>query len=257
MKRSLFAIALATLLGALVIEYWQTEPPAAPPVPTPIVQAPVPAADAPPAIQHPVAPPPATAHPLPELDDSDQALGAELAQLMGVQALPGFFYPDRMIRRLVATVDNLPRRRLAMQLMPLRPVPGSFTVTAAPERIAPANAVRYRLYVEALEAVDPAALVEVYARFYPLFQQAYVELGYPHGYFNDRLIEVLDMLLAAPDQASAAKLVRPSVMYKFSDAGLEALSAGEKILLRMGEDNARRVKASLHAIRDELLRRVP
>lgn len=30
--------------------------------------------------------------------------------------------------------------------------------------------------------------MQFYVRLYPLFQKAYVELGYPNGYFNDRLI---------------------------------------------------------------------
>jgi hypothetical protein len=39
-------------------------------------------------------------------------------------------------------------------------------------------------------------------------------------------------------------------MYKFADPGLESMSAGQKLLLRMGPDNAARVKAKLKAVRD-------
>ena len=53
--------------------------------------------------------------------------------------------------------------------------------------------------VRALESIDSAKLVALYVRFYPLFQQAYAELGYPSRYFNDRLFEVIDHLLATPD----------------------------------------------------------
>jgi len=38
------------------------------------------------------------------------------------------------------------------------------------------------------EKVDAKAFMAVYTRFYPLLQQAYRELGYPKGYFNDRLV---------------------------------------------------------------------
>ena len=46
----------------------------------------------------------------------------------------------------------------------------------------------------------------MYKQYYPLFQQAYVDLGYPEGYFNDRLVEVIDHLLATPgrDRPGAA-----------------------------------------------------
>jgi len=97
-------------------------------------------------------------------------------------------------------------------------------------------------------------MVAVYRRFYPLFQQAYVELGYPKGYFNDRLVEVVDHLLAAPEIDGSIALVQPRVLYQFADPELEARSAGHKILLRMGPENAAQVKAKLRAIRSELTR---
>ena len=44
----------------------------------------------------------------------------------------------------------------------------------------------------------------VYERLYPLFQQAYEDLGYPGKYFNDRLVEVIDHLLQTPEAQTAA-----------------------------------------------------
>src|SRR3569832_1806139 len=38
------------------------------------------------------------------------------------------------------------------------------------------------------EKVDAKAFMAVYTRFYPQQQHAYRELGYPKGYFNDRLV---------------------------------------------------------------------
>jgi hypothetical protein len=42
---------------------------------------------------------------------------------------------------------------------------------------------------------------------------------------------------------------RPWVRYEFADPKLEALSAGQKMLVRMGSDNARRLKAVLAELR--------
>ena len=111
---------------------------------------------------------------------------------------------------------------------------------------------RYTPYVRLAEAVETKKLVTGYTQLYPLFQQAYEDLGYPQGYFNDRLIEAIDNLLAAPDIKGPVKLVRPKVVYQFADPELEARSAGQKILIRMGSDNAGRVKAKLQEIRREL-----
>ncbi len=44
--------------------------------------------------------------------------------------------------------------------------------------------------------LDMKQVADVYLRFYPLFQGAYQDLGYPTGYFNDRLVQVIDSLLA-------------------------------------------------------------
>ncbi len=94
-------------------------------------------------------------------------------------------------------------------------------------------------------------------RLYPLFQQAYVELGHLDGYFNDRVIEVIDHLLAAPSPDGPIPLVRPNVMYQFADPALESRSAGQKFLIRIGPDNAARVKTQLRALRERLASQPP
>jgi hypothetical protein len=88
-----------------------------------------------------------------------------------------------------------------------------------------------------------------YFHFYPLFQSAYQSLGYPNGYFNDRLVQVIDSLLATPNPSGPIELTRPNVLYTFADPSLEALPAGQKLLLRMGPDNAAVVKGKLKELR--------
>ena len=104
-----------------------------------------------------------------------------------------------------------------------------------------------------LASVDARALVSTYVRAYPLFQKAYRELGYPKGNFNDRLVEAIDDMLAAPEIAAPVALIRPKVLYEFADPDLETRSAGQKVLIRMGAANAAQVKAKLREIRKELL----
>jgi hypothetical protein len=43
------------------------------------------------------------------------------------------------------------------------------------------------------------------------------------------------------------------VLYEFADPKLERLSAGQKILLRMGRENALKMKAKLREIRETLV----
>ena len=100
--------------------------------------------------------------------------------------------------------------------------------------------------------MDSALLVETYRTHYPLFQQAYLQMGYADGEFNQRLAAVIDELLATPEVSDPVNLMKPEAFFLFTDPDLEALSAGQKILLRMGSANAARVKSKLSEIRDAL-----
>jgi len=196
---------------------------------------------------------------LPALDESDRTLKQALDSLWSETSTAGFFNIKDLIRRIVVTVDNLPRRKVALRLMPVKQAAGKFETTGGDQdfAIAPDNATRYAAYARFAGAIDAGKLVALYAHFYPLFQQAYQDLGYPNGYFNDRLIETIDDLLAAPEVKTPVRLARPKVFYEFADPELEARSAGQKILMRIGNDNAARIKTKLREIRSELIRNAP
>ena len=192
---------------------------------------------------------------LPALDQSDALARESIVSLIGRKAFEERVVPDQLIRRIVVTVDNLPRPTASRRTMPLDAVPGAFRVAGSGEAsvIDAANFARYAPFVRVMDSIDARALVYSYARAYPLFQRAYEELGYPGKHFNDRLVEALDDMLAAPELGAPAALVQPRVLYEFADPDLEARSAGQKILLRMGGENALRVKAKLRELRREIL----
>lgn len=274
-------LLLALLIGAAALFYHRRvgEPPAPPQATTPVqATEPVEPSKAP-AVRYPLAEappasataptvsvtPPATAPTqsavapaLPPLDHSDATMSETLSLLIGQPALDALFNMKSFVRHVVVIVDNLSRAKLPQRDMPTKPVSGQFLVTGSDDhpRINPENYARYTPYVKLLETVNLNDLVAAYVRYYPLFQQAYVELGYPKRYFNDRLIDAIDDLLATPEVDDPEELVRPNVMYKFADPDLEGLSAGQKILLRMGPTNAERVKARLQALRKVLLAQV-
>ncbi len=259
-RNALLAIAGCAAAGAIAWVFLgrlESLPSAPPPVPRSEPAPPAKAAapdQPPPAILHPL-PPPAETTSLPTLAESDTLLRKTLVALIGREAFEALVYPSGIVTRIVATVDNLPRRSAPRRTMPVVAVPGAFRAQGRGDdtAIAADNAARYAPYVHALLAVDAKALVAAYVRAYPLFQQAYQELGFPGRYFNDRLIEALDDLLAAPEPAGAVKLTRPKVLYEFADPALEAASAGQKILIRMGRENALQVKAKLREIRGALV----
>ena len=61
----------------------------------------------------------------------------------------------------------------------------------------------------------------------------------------------------APEMPPNARLVQPKVFYQFADPDLEKRSAGQKAMMRIGNENAARMKAKLRDIRGQLTRRGP
>ena len=264
-KRLIAAVAALLVVGlgvgGMILWRQRAAHPSAPLPPPEVATAtvpPPPIAPAQPVIRHPIdAAPAASAPPASTTLDT-----AALAGLLGQKAVLASLQTDGFVQRLVGTVDNLGRPHAAPRLWPVNPAPGRFTVerTGDAESIAPSNARRYTAFVQFVEGVDSPRAVALYRRHYALFQQAYGDLGYPRGYFNDRLVEVIDHLLATPEPAGPVKVrltevkgpvavTQPWVHYEFADPNLEALSSGQKMMLRMGPENARRLKAKLAELR--------
>ncbi|MEJ8826754.1 DUF3014 domain-containing protein [Variovorax humicola] len=194
--------------------------------------------------------------------DADAQMLQALTALLGQPAVASFLQVDGFARRVVATVDNLTREQATTRMWPVQQTPQRFTVTGEgpSQRIAADNAKRYAPFVSFAEKVDAPKAAALYVKLYPRFQQAYEELGYPKGYFNDRLVAVIDHLLQAPEPASAPQVkltevkgeypsAQPWTRYEFADPGLESLSAGQKMMIRMGPANEKRLKAKLAEFR--------
>jgi hypothetical protein len=249
---AIVVLLLAGIVGLVLRERLQTTaPPAvAPPQVASPAPAPAPAASEP-AILYPI---PAASAPA-----SGPAGTADvLAEVFGAKQVGSLFQLQDFPRRFVATVDNLGRSQAPSQLWPVNPAGGRFIVERRgdAQMLGADNAQRYTPYVLLLENVDMSALAAAYTRLYPALQQAYEELGYPGRYFNDRLVKVIDQLLATPIPEAPLKMhlptiagteqpQRPWVLYEFDDPALQSLSAGQRLLLRMGPVNERRVKARL------------
>ena len=199
-------------------------------------------------------PPPKTpAVQLPELDESDDALRNALSTVLPDIKL--YLSNEDIVRNIVVTVDNLSRDVIAIEKRAIKPVRGTFFVTEKDEvtLLSAKNFLRYTNMIRSLESVDLATLTETYFDHYALFQEAYEELGYPDSYFNDRVIEIIDHMLLPIDAPQDVTLVRPKGLYKFAKEDLEQLSAGQKVLLRVGPDHASVIRNRLKDLRKQLV----
>jgi hypothetical protein len=258
---ALTAVALAVAGGV----YWWLGRTPAPPAPPP-----APVAEAPPQPAAPASAPPAIRHPVEALAAASApaapaTLSDSLTSLLGRKAVLSYLQTDDFPRRVVATVDNMGRTHAAPALWPVNPVPGRFSVRAKGDSmiVDADNAARYGAFVQLIESVDAQQAVALYAAHYAQFQRAYEDLGYPGRYFNDRLVDVIDELLATPTAGATPEVVltevkgpvapaRPWVRYEYADPKLESLTAGQKMLLRTGPANQKRLKDKLAEFRREL-----
>jgi hypothetical protein len=244
-------IVVLGLLGAVYYYKYHGAVPA-PPVKTepaqPATQAPPAAAE--PAIRNPI-PESGDTRPLPALKESDPDVRDSLVGVFGARSIAQFLVPENIVRHIVVTVDNLPRRKVAVELRPIKPTPGA-TATATQGDITTlgsANFERYAPLIKVVQNTDTKTLASVYFKLYPLFQQSYEDLGYPGQYFNDRLVEVIDDMLKTPEVQGPIQLTQPKVFYEYADPKLESRSAGQKLLLRMGPANEAVMKAKLRELR--------
>ncbi len=259
MKNSKVAVVIIALIASLAagVIYWKTriQPreqvtalpeivPAQPRTEPPPIQFPVP--------EKKPEPPAAEAEkPLPPLMKSDQNVGEALTEMLQGIDLKKLLHLDNFIPRFVLMIDTLPRPNLPLAHIPVRSASGSFLASGEEGDmvIDPANYRRYQAYIALAEKIDAKQATDIYFRFYPLFQEAYEKMGYPSRYFNDRLVAVIDHLLTAPVIQGPIQLKKHIARYQFADPGLEALSAGQKIMLRMGPANAEVIKAKLRELR--------
>lgn len=225
--------------------------------------------DATPEIQHPITEPPViigdstdetpaateVEEPLPLLEESDDKIKEILSGIIGNDWVSQFFKQTGIIHRFVVTIDSLPRKEVPVKWRLLPSTSGDFLVHKdASDKITldPDNFKRYGAYMQLLDRLDTEQFVKWYTRFYPLIQQDYDSLGYKNQYFNDRFIFVIDHLLETPEVIGTIELVQPKVFYNFADPALQKLSAGQKILLRIGPANTAILKARLIEIREQL-----
>ena len=262
----LLPIVAGAMLGLAAVGawvWWSQQPPqvvAKAPAPAPAPAQPS-GAPADPASQFP-APVAVGAPPL-----NEREIPAALAQLLGRSGFATYIQADDFPRRFVATLDNLAREHAPPSVWPVMPMQGRFTVADGPgesQVIAPANAQRYAHFVAFVSSVDSAAAVQLYARMYPVLQQAYRKLGLSDPHLNYRLVRVIDHLLATPEPSGPLQVqltevkgpvpsTRPWVRYEYVDPELEALSAGQKAMLRVGPENERKLKLKLAELRAELV----
>jgi hypothetical protein len=264
--RGLLALIVLAGIGMFVYPYLHSDHVDVQPSPSPVVESPSPepsgepSPSPSPSDHYPVPAesdqPAGLNKPVPPIDESDRSVQESLTELLGKARFDSLFNLKDIVRRIVVSIDNVAKRDIPSQeYSPFKPIERGFLVKGKGDAlsISPANSERYKSFVDLALTVDLQKLVAVYVHFYPLFQSAYRDLG-TQGYFNDRLVKVIDVILDTPEIDGPVKVTKTvHNIYKYSDEKTEALPAVQKILLRMGAENVVVIKTKFRELRELLV----
>ncbi len=197
---------------------------------------------------------PAKVEPLPDLNNSDSYVHDKVVAIANGMAIENLLNNSDMVRQFVVFVDNIAQGQLARKTSPLQAPAQSFTVTDITNKtyLNPDSYHRYDIYADFLSGLNDEQLVATYQRMSPLLEQAFAELGYPDTKFNDRLQQAFKEILAAPVIDQPIELYSISVNYRFVDPKLETLPNAQKLMVRMGPDNTRKVKRVIRRLSEQL-----
>lgn len=185
--------------------------------------------------------------PLPALTESDDFVETKtLAIANGMNIAPMILKKD-IARQFVVFVDNLAQGELVRKASPLKGPETEFSVSEITNKtfLNPDSYHRYDLYADFVAGLNEKDLVTTYTELKPLFAEAFAELGYSDVDFDKRMQSVFTMVANAPIIEDPIELSYFSVNYQFADPNLEALPNAQKLLIRMGPENTRKIKAAV------------
>lgn len=186
----------------------------------------------------------------PPVDTSDSAVKTSVLSLADYEAAATLLVDEALLQRFVVTAVNLAKGDIATNHQLLQPPTQSFRVyqQAGKEWIDPASYKRYTPYVDAIESMEPEKLIALYEMYKPRLNQIHDEIDDPDKEFTPVLKDAIEHLLETPSVPVPIEVYTDSVMYKYRDERLEALSEPQKQLLRTGPENMRRIKAKLREV---------
>lgn len=186
---------------------------------------------------------------LPTLQDSDQFVFDNLN--LSDKKL---FASLDIIRNSVVFIDNFSKGELVSKFSPINKPTEPFSVKKLGQNITIGyqSYLRYDAFSDMISQIDVEHFMSLYTHLMPLIDQAYQDIGYPQGSFNNTLNKAINEVLDTPIIHYDIKLKADSVIYKFADDNLELLPDTQKLMLRMGPDNLQIIQNKLEQIQNEL-----
>lgn len=179
---------------------------------------------------------------LPTLPNSDSMLRELVASLSKEPLLARALAPRGIIRAATLAVVQIGDGKTpVVPLAGFRPGTHVTIDGGAEGRVDPSSYTRWNSAIRALTQVNPTDAAQVYVNIKPLFDEAYRELGYPDGNFDEAIVKAIRMLNGTPElEADPILLMRPAY-FEHQDAALRSLPPVQKQLLLTGREHRKQV----------------
>ena len=203
-----------------------------------------PAPEQAPQAQTQAAPPKPADAPLPPSAKSDAQMRKDLASLSPLPEWAQWIGASELLDRFVVVVDNV-----AEDVNPRKQIDFIKVSGQTSEKL---DTARYDRIAAVIASIDAKGAAAVVRELHPLLESAYHKLGYPDRAFDQVAAKALQRIIDAPVIEKTPVLVPKGANFAFADEKLEALGPVEKLLLRMGPQNTRRIQAKAREIASAL-----
>jgi hypothetical protein len=187
------------------------------------------------------------------LEDSDDSFRNSVEDVS--EKLTDWFDFKHIIRKYLVIMNDISQNQIIYKHRKFLKLPKEIVVKKDSHGLylAKESYDRFNRLADAIASIDTQKGIDLYMTFKPLFEQVFEEFGYPEEYnLEDIFLKAAASVLNAPRQKGRIAVVRHSLRYKFADKNLEALNDVEKLMLRMGPENTKKIQEKLRQLASEI-----
>ena len=178
-----------------------------------------------------------------------------IGSVNGGKALAQFVAGDYIVERAVAIVDALRRGEVPYKLLPVGRPSKSFPISDDGLRVTmdASGFSRYDGFAQWVAGIDVIAIVELLNDYEQIATEALSRMGVGDFDIRSAVLAATTEILATPIAPQSAELMKREANWVYMDPELEALSALQKQVLRMGPENAEIIQAKARELRGAVL----
>lgn len=188
------------------------------------------------------------------LDESDGAIKNAFMTMATSPLVGKYLINEGLLQKFVINVNSIANQEMSPNYSLVVAPEEEFRVYQQADRewIDTSSYKRYNAYIDALESMSTDDLVKLMDTYRGTLEAKFAEISPPNTSFDSMLLKAINELLNTPIIPLPIEVYSDSVMFKFKDEQIEALSGPQKQLIRTGPENTRRIKDILRDLQDAL-----